>query len=120
MATTMHNIISPQRNLIRHNHVTTQEFLVFIRYPEPTLKVSHSGPQPIEFHVLNHIFRSLIDHTSPTDRAFYTLSYSSHNEFLAKRELNLGSPRFEPTTMQCQINAKPFNQFIFHDDHTII
>jgi len=26
---------------------------VFIRYPEPQLKGSHSGPQPIECHVLN-------------------------------------------------------------------
>ena len=28
-------------------------FLVFIRYPEPQLKGSHSGPQLIECHVLN-------------------------------------------------------------------
>ncbi|QCE14616.1 hypothetical protein DEO72_LG11g1619 [Vigna unguiculata] len=27
--------------------------LVFIRYPEPQLKESHSGPQPLECHVLN-------------------------------------------------------------------
>ena len=63
--------------------------LVFIRYPEPQLKESHSGPQPIECHVLNpypepllkdtfrattqgtpasspsRYLRSLIDHTSP-------------------------------------------------------
>jgi len=32
---------------------TTQRFLVFIRYPEPQLKGSHFGPQPIECHVLN-------------------------------------------------------------------
>jgi len=32
---------------------TTQEFLVFIRYPEPQLKGSHSEPQPIECHMLN-------------------------------------------------------------------
>jgi len=32
---------------------TTQEFLVFIRNPESQLKGCHSGPQPIECHMLN-------------------------------------------------------------------
>jgi len=44
----------------QHTHTGTlanpsynSRFLVFIRYPEPQLKGSHSGPQPIECHVLN-------------------------------------------------------------------
>ncbi|QCD79354.1 hypothetical protein DEO72_LG1g2993 [Vigna unguiculata] len=68
---------------LRHN----SRFLVFIRYPEPQLKGTHSGPQAIECHMLNRypepqlkdtfraktlrtstsphrdILRSLIDHT---------------------------------------------------------
>ena len=80
----------------QHTHTSTlanpsynSRFLVFICYPEPQLKGSHSGPQPIECHVLNpypepqlkdtfrttthgtpasspsRYLRSLIDHTSP-------------------------------------------------------
>ncbi|QCD99439.1 hypothetical protein DEO72_LG7g720 [Vigna unguiculata] len=44
----------------QHTHTGTlanpsynSRFLVFICYPEPQLKGSHSGPQPIECHVLN-------------------------------------------------------------------
>ena len=81
----------PAHSLRQHSptRAITQRFLVFIRYPEPQLKGSHSGPQPIESHVLNpypepqlkdtfratthgtlasspsRYLRSLIDHASP-------------------------------------------------------
>jgi len=42
------------------------------------------------------VFQPLL--AAPSARVFYTLSYSSHNQLLAKRESNLGSPRFEPMT----------------------
>ena len=45
----------PAHSLRQHSptRAITQRFLVFIRYPEPQLKGSHSGPQPIECHVFH-------------------------------------------------------------------
>jgi len=45
---------------------------------------------------------------------FLCLSTFMLKELLAKRKFTLGLPRFEPTTMQCQLNVRSFNQFIFH------
>ena len=50
----------PYEPQLAHSHqqhsptqATTQDFLVFIRHPEPQLKWRHSKPQVKEFHVFN-------------------------------------------------------------------
>ena len=71
-------------------------------HPDDNLPYHHLNYPPLIHSQLSilpgfvHLTEPLLQ---PHARVFYTLSYSSHNQFLAKRELNLGSPRFEPMTI---------------------
>jgi len=80
---------TPQRAHSHWQHLptraTTQEFLVFIRHPEPQLKRCHSEPQLKECHVLNPYPEQQIKGYVP-----------SHNS------RNTNKPTFEESPKRCR------------------
>jgi len=89
---------------------------VFIRYPEPQLKGSHFGPQPIECHVFNpypepqlkDTFRATIQGTPASSPLRYPRSLVDHTSQIPSHPINTAvtlalNPQQHPRSLRLKV-----------------